>query len=420
MSRWLLKLGALILAIAPAALAQSGAYGPLTGGGGPIAFAGVPSGSCTATQQAVDTTTGNTYSCLGGAWVPIGGGGAITLAQTPLTTDQDALIDIAGVLGRLPLVNLNTCLGNTGGQWASLACNNTPGGTNQQLQYNNAGGVAGFGSFNNSTLLTTFPGGTATTSDGVHAADSGWVGNTAYYTPIVNTAGFAGPNIASFTGWRFGLPSTPCATNTTFLYGSPSGGITPITCGAVPHAAIAATAVTPGSYTCTNATIAADGSITAAANGSCGGGSGGAAGSFAQAFASQTSVTITGATHGLGTANMVVEVYDGASPAARVRPAKVTVDATTFAVVVTFNNSQSGTIVLVAGASKYVAAFASTTSLSVTAATHKLGASIFHVTVFDASSGTRNRIRPGNVAIDASGNVTVAFAVAQAGQIVIE
>jgi hypothetical protein len=70
--------------------------------------------------------------------------------------------------------------------------------------------------------------------------------------------------------------------------------------------------------------------------------------------------------------------------------------------------------------SKYVAVFGSTTSLSVTAATHKLGASIFHVTIYDASSGTRNRVEPGSLQIDGLGNVTVTFAVAQAGQIVIE
>jgi hypothetical protein len=42
--------------------------------------------------------------------------------------------------------------------------------------------------------------------------------------------------------------------------------------GSLPHANIAATAVTPGSYTNTNLTVAADGSITAASNGSGGGG----------------------------------------------------------------------------------------------------------------------------------------------------
>jgi hypothetical protein len=48
-----------------------------------------------------------------------------------------------------------------------------------------------------------------------------------------------------------------------------AGGSTIVT-GLLPHASIAATAVTPGAYTNANITIAADGTITAAANGSAG------------------------------------------------------------------------------------------------------------------------------------------------------
>jgi len=153
---------------------------------------------------------------------------------------------------------------------------------------------------------------------------------------------------------------------------------------------------------------------------SSGGGGSGTGGSYASSFTSQTSVTIAGTTHNLGTSNIIVGVVDTASPANVIAPANVTIDPSTFNVVVTFASSQSGTIILIASAGKYVAAFTNQTALSIPASTHNLGASIFHVTVYDASSGTRNRIEPGSLQIDASGNVTVNFAVPQSGQIVIE
>jgi hypothetical protein len=46
----------------------------------------------------------------------------LAIGATPLTTSQDILYDNAGVLGRLPIVTVGNCLGNTGGVWASLAC----------------------------------------------------------------------------------------------------------------------------------------------------------------------------------------------------------------------------------------------------------------------------------------------------------
>jgi hypothetical protein len=49
------------------------------------AFAGVPSGSCTATQLAVNTTNGNLYTCNGGSWQIISGG-----SGTPCTTTASA------------------------------------------------------------------------------------------------------------------------------------------------------------------------------------------------------------------------------------------------------------------------------------------------------------------------------------------
>lgn len=68
---------------------------------------------------------------------------------------------------------------------------------------------------------------------------------------------------------------------------------------------------------------------------------------------------------------------------------------------------------------KYSANFGSTTSLSVSAATHGLGASFFNISIYDSAT-PHNRVEPSNVTVDGSGNVVVTFAVAQVGQIVIQ
>jgi hypothetical protein len=60
----------------------------------------------------------------------------------------------------------------------------------------------------------------------------------------------------------------------------------------------------------------------------------------------QTVVTINGTTHRLGTANLSVECYDSASPAARVEPDRVVVDAVTFNVSIYFTSAQTGTCVI--------------------------------------------------------------------------
>ena len=46
--------------------------GVVTNLGGAIAFGGVPTGSCTTSQIAVNTGTGDLYSCSNGAWVKVG------------------------------------------------------------------------------------------------------------------------------------------------------------------------------------------------------------------------------------------------------------------------------------------------------------------------------------------------------------
>jgi hypothetical protein len=56
-------------------------------------FLGVPTGPCLQTQTAVDTTTGNFYSCVGGSWLKVGPGAAGTLSS-PIVTPNPLAFDV--------------------------------------------------------------------------------------------------------------------------------------------------------------------------------------------------------------------------------------------------------------------------------------------------------------------------------------
>lgn len=79
-------------------------------------------------------------------------------------------------------------------------------------------------------------------------------------------------------------------------------------------------------------------------------GSGGAGGigsaTYSVGFASQTVVTILGATHALATSMVHVQVFDDGVPAALIEAGSVTVHPTTFDVTVTFATAQSGVVVI--------------------------------------------------------------------------
>lgn len=68
---------------------------------------------------------------------------------------------------------------------------------------------------------------------------------------------------------------------------------------------------------------------------------------------------------------------------------------------------------------KYAATFTAATTWTILAATSGMAGPDLKVTVYDSGSGSRNVVEPGNVSIDASGNVTISFAVPQAGRVVI-
>jgi hypothetical protein len=67
---------------------------------------------------------------------------------------------------------------------------------------------------------------------------------------------------------------------------------------------------------------------------------------FSQAFSNATTVTIAGAAHGLGTPNLLVECYDAGTPAHRVEPDAIAIDAGSYDVTVTFATAQTGRCVV--------------------------------------------------------------------------
>lgn len=89
-------------------------------------------------------------------------------------------------------------------------------------------------------------------------------------------------------------------------------------------------------------TSAAAVTFTSAQTGRCTVTIGGGSARYSTTFSSQTSVTITGATHNLGTPDIHVQCRDGASPRRIVEPNTVDIDDSTFDVVITFSVAQSG------------------------------------------------------------------------------
>jgi hypothetical protein len=67
---------------------------------------------------------------------------------------------------------------------------------------------------------------------------------------------------------------------------------------------------------------------------------------YVTTFIAQTAVTVTGATHRLGTASLITECYDNSIPAQNVEPDKVVVDPTTFNITISFTASQTGSCVI--------------------------------------------------------------------------
>ena len=173
------------------------------------------------------------------------------------------------------------------------------------------------------------------------------------------------PNSANCISWlapatrttasKLTLPvEDPTASRQAMVFGTPTGGVSSGTWQSVyaPGDVIASSDLPSPTATAggkVKATTCAGGQFMNAINTdssvTCGTPAGGAD-KYAAAFNSQTSITITGATHNLGTCDVQVAVFDTATPSQRVEPDKVTCNTATKDVVIAFAVSQSGRYVI--------------------------------------------------------------------------
>lgn len=275
-------------------------------------------------------------------------------------------------------------------------------------------------------------------SNSTTAAATATVNVTPYSTPLgtLNSYTFTGPGgIFGLTG---GGPVTSGAISTALSTSGTSGGVpyfsnaTTLTTSAAlaNHGAVIGGGAGAAPHTVTDGGssglclvsggASADPSFTTCPGGGGGGGNGGP--NLGTSFTAQTSVTILGTTHGFGTKNLIVSCYDNASPANHIQPSSYTVNGTTFDVVVNFATAQTGYCVINgSGPPKYATTFTNQTSVTVAGTTHNLGTADLTVHVYDSATGTRTMIVPQSVAVNSTTfDVTVTFAVAQSGRIVIE
>lgn len=111
---------------------------------------------------------------------------------------------------------------------------------------------------------------------------------------------------------------------------------------------------------------------------------------YTESFTSATSVSMTNAEHGFGHANLIVECYDNASPKAKIEPASVTVNTSTYEVVASFSPAASGSCTIngAGNAATWYApvAFASIPSCSTIAFFQPLTDSFYDYAYCDGSS----------------------------------
>jgi hypothetical protein len=209
---------------------------------------------------------------------------------------------------------------------------------------------------------------------------------------------------------------------------APSGAAGGDLAGTYPNPALGPSGVSAGTYGSATqvprVTLDAKGRVTAVSELTIAG----AIANYSVGFTSATSVTILGSAHAFGTDRLFVVCYDSSTPRQQFTPSSVTVHPTTFDVVVDFGGiALSGRVFIngvggsgpSAGTPNFEVAFTSATTVTVAAAAHGFATSALQVVAYDNST-PREAISPTRVAVHPSTfEVTVDFAVAATGTLVI-
>jgi hypothetical protein len=146
---------------------------------------------------------------------------------------------------------------------------------------------------------------------------------------------------------------------------------------------------------------------------------------YSQAFAATQLVTVAGAAHGLGTAALLVQAYNTATPRRQLTPASITVHPSTFAVTVTFGQNESGTVVVsgkvqASAGLNFGWSFVNAVQVTVPGAFHGRLSTNLLVQVYDAAVPAPAWVQPDSLTIDpASYNVVASFHQAQSGTVVV-
>ena len=143
-----------------------------------------------------------------------------------------------------------------------------------------------------------------------------------------------------------------------------------------------------------------------------------------KAFTATTSVTVVQAEHRFATATLQVWVYNASTPAVLIEPESVTIDPVTFAVSVTFLETQSGSVVIMGAANlgvraNYGYAFSNATTVTILNTDHQFGTERLGIHAYDTST-PRRELLPDSVSVHPTTyTALVTFLEPQSGTIVV-